>query len=156
MPKRSPFERYRKQQQAANYKYFALWLSKRHPCVCGHPQGFHRDTDEGKHTGRCEPADCSCAAFDEDVFAAAQIEAGVLPTTADAAAHDDSGGEVPLARAMRAEEDRREVSAEEAWDRALHVKRPNPIGKPRPDTLRDPAAMDALRELGGSPEDLSG
>ncbi|MCG5431797.1 hypothetical protein LV457_05760 [Mycobacterium sp. MYCO198283] len=60
-----------------------------------------------------------------------------------------------LARAMRAEE-QREVSADEAWDRALHAKRPNPIGKPRRETLDNPAAMDALRQLGGSPEDLTG
>lgn len=56
---------------------------------------------------------------------------------------------------MRAEE-QRDVSAEEAWDRAVHTDRPNLIGKPRRSTLDDPAAMDALRQLGGSPDDLTG
>lgn len=56
---------------------------------------------------------------------------------------------------MRTEEER-EVSAEEAWDRALHADRSHPTGKPGRSTLQNPAALDALRKLGGSPEDLTG
>lgn len=46
---------------------------------------------------------------------------------------------------MRAEEER-DVDADEVWDRALHAKRPNPIGRPRPDKRHDPAALAATRQ----------
>lgn len=153
--KRSPWASYHKKQQAANSKYLDIWYSQRHPCVCGHPQGFHRDTDEGENTGKCEPADCDCTAFDEDLFAAAQIAAGVLPTTTTDATEPDHGEDDPLTRAMR-DQEQREVSAEEAWNWAVQADRPRPTGKPRPGTLDDPAAIDALRQLGGSPDDLTG
>jgi hypothetical protein len=155
MPKHSPFERYRKRQNAANSKYLDIWRSQSHPCVCGHPQGFHWPDDEGECAGKCGDADCDCTAFDEDVFAAAQLAAGVLPATTAATASRNEAGDDALARAMRAEEQRR-VDDDEVWHRAVHAKRPNPIGKPRRDTLDNPVAMDALRELGGSPEDLTG
>lgn len=118
-------------------------------------QGFHWNTDEGENTGECADAECPCEAFDEDTFAAAQLAAGVLPTTTAKAAERDDGDDDALMRAMR-DEQQREVSAEEAWERAVQAKRPNPIGKPRRETMDDPAALDALRELGGDPDDLTG
>jgi hypothetical protein len=110
-------------------------MSAKHICLCTHVQGFHWDDGVGK----CADAECSCEAFDEDVFTSA-----LPPPTANAAKHDVGGD--ALARAMRLEEER-EVSDDEAWDRGLHADRPRPTGKPRPSTLR---------ELGGSPEDLTG
>ncbi|MEO3757310.1 hypothetical protein ABGB19_03335 [Mycobacterium sp. B14F4] len=155
MPKRSPWERYHKQQRAIDAKVFHIVLSSNHPCRCGHVQGFHWSTDDGENLGKCADAECPCEAFDEDTFTAAQLAAGVLPTTTAAAAEQDDGKDDALRRAMRAEE-QREVSAEEAWDRAMHTDRPRTTGKPRRSTLDDPAAMDALRQLGGSPDDLAG
>jgi hypothetical protein len=145
MAKRSPFEQYRKRQQAANSKYLDIWVSQSHPCVCGHPQGFHWPDDEGECLGKCGDYDCDCTAFAEDAFAAAQLAAGVLPvTTARTDSHTEAGDDDALARAMRAKE-QREVDDEEVWDRAVHAKRPNPIGKPQPDMLDNPAVLDALR-----------
>ena len=67
MPKRSPLESYRKRQQAANSKYLDIWLSKSHPCVCGHVQGFHWPDDVGECVGKCGDADCGCTAFDHGI-----------------------------------------------------------------------------------------
>jgi len=153
MPKRSPWERHHKRERAANAKILDIMLSTKHMCLCGHPQGFHWANDDGENVGECAPADCACKAFDEDVLAEARLRAKLA--TGGTAKRNEAGYDDALARAMRAQEDR-EVSAEEAWDRALHAKRPNPTGKPRTDMLHNPAAMDALRELGGSPEDLTG
>lgn len=127
-------------------------LSTKHMCLCDHPQGFHWDTDDGENIGRCVDADYQCEAFDEDVLYEARLRAEL--TQARIAKPDDAGDDA-LARVMRIEEER-DIEADEVWDRALHLKRPNTIGRPRPDTLRDPAAMDALCQLGGSPEDLTG
>jgi len=121
-------------------------------CLCGHPQGFHWANEDGESVGECAPSDCACEAFDEDVLAEARRCAELARG---GTARSDEADDDALARAMRAEEGR-EVSAEEAWDRVLHARRPNRAGKARTDVLRDPAAMDALRELGGSPEDLTG
>ena len=115
-------------------------------CLCTHVQGFH--WDDG--VGRCGVADCACTAFDEDVFASVQPPA----TAGGPVGHDEGGGDA-LARAMRTEM-QREVSDDEVWERALHADRPRPIGKPRPSTKENPAVLDALRELGGSAEDLTG
>jgi hypothetical protein len=150
---RSPWERHYKRERAANAKIFDIMLSAKHMCLCGHPQGFHWANEDGECVGECVPADCACIAFDEDVLAGARLRAGLAwggEANRDEASDDDA-----LARGMRAEE-QRDVSAEETWDRALHAGRPRPSGKPRPSTLQNPAALDALRELGGSPEDLSG
>lgn len=156
MPKRSPWARYPKRQRQIDSKVFDIVLSASHPCTCGHVQGFHWNTDDGENLGKCADAECLCEAFDEDTFAAAQLAAGVLPTaTSAAAAEQDDGEDDALRRAMCGEE-QREVSAEEAWDRVVHADRPRPTGKPRRSTLDDPAAMDALRQLGGSPDDLTG
>lgn len=145
---RSPWEREHKRQRAANAKMLDIWMSAKHICLCGHVQGFHWDDGVGK----CVDAECSCEAFDEDVLAAAQLAAGQLPG---GTAERDGTGDDALARAMRADE-QREVSDGDAWDRALHSDRPRPIGRPAPSTSQNPAALDALRELGGSPEDLTG
>lgn len=153
MPKRSPWERYHQQQRAADAKILDIMLSTKHICLCGHPQGFHWADDSGENVGECAPADCACKAFDEDVLVEARLRAELA--TSGAAKRDEADADDALARAMHAEE-QREISAEEAWDRALHADRPRPTGKPRPSTLQNPAAMNALRELGGSPEDLTG
>ena len=153
MPKHSPWESYHKQQGAINAKIFDLWRSAAHMCRCSHAQGFHWDTDEGKNVGKCVDADCPCEAFDEDVLYHARLRAELAAGVN--AKRDDAGDDDALARAMRTEE-QREVSAEEAWDRALHADRPWPTGKPPPSTKQNPAVLDALRELGGSPEDLTG
>lgn len=155
MPKRSPWERHHKREGAANAKMFQIWLSANHPCHCGHPQGFHRDTGDGKNIGRCEPADCNCTAFEENVLAGAQLGVGVLPTTGGAAGRKEAADNDALTRAMRAEE-QRDVSADEVWDWALHADRSRPNGKPRRSTKPDEAVLDALRALGGNPEDLTG
>jgi len=55
-----------------------------------------------------------------------------------------------LTRAMRAEM-QRDVTDDETWERALRADRPRPTGKPRPSSKQNPAVLDALRELGGSP-----
>ena len=125
-----------------------IWMSAKHICLCTHVQGFHWDNGVGK----CVDADCRCEAFDEDVLAAAQLAAGQLPG---ATAERDEGCDDALARAMRAEE-QREVGDDEAWDRALHADRPRPTGTARPSTKQNPAVLDALRELGGSRDDLTG
>jgi len=52
---------------------------------------------------------------------------------------------------MRAEM-QRDVTDDETWERALRADRPRPTGKPRPSSKQNPAVLDALRELGGSPE----
>lgn len=153
MPKRSPWERYHQQRRAADAKILDIMLSTKHMCLCGHPQGFHWADDSGENVGECAPADCACKAFDEDVLAEARLHAELA--TGGAAKPDEAGADDALARAMRAKE-QREISAEEAWDRALHADRLRPTGEPRPSTLQNPAALDALRELGGSPEDLTG
>ena len=155
MPKRSPWASYHKRQRQIDSKVFDIVLSASHPCTCSHVQGFHWNTDDGENLGNCADAECPCEAFDEDTFAAAQLAAGVLPTTAAAAVEQDDGEDDALRRAMRAEEQRK-VSADEAWDRALHADRPRPTGKPRRSMLDDPEAVDALRQLGGNPEDLTG
>lgn len=154
MAKRSPWASYHKRQRQIDSKVFDIVLSASHPCVCGHVQGFHWDTDEGRHLGKCVDAECPCEEFDEDTFAAAQLAAGVLPTTTAAPVEDDDGDDA-LRRAMRAEE-QREVSAEEAWDRALYAERPRPTGARPRSAKPDPAMLDALRELNGDPEDLTG
>ena len=153
MPKRSPWERHHKRERAANAKILDIMLSTKHMCLCGHPQGFHWANNDGENIGECAPADCSCKAFDEDVLAEARLRAELAK--GGTAKRNEAGDDDALARAMRAEEDCA-VSAEEAWDRALHAKRPNPAGKPRTDMLHNSAAMDALRELGGHPDDLTG
>jgi hypothetical protein len=153
MPKRSPYESYHKRQRQISVKVFDLMQSTAHMCLCTHVQGFHWNTDDGKNLGKCADADCPCEAFDEDVLYHARLRAELAAGTN--ARRDAAGDDDALGRAMRAQEER-EVSAEETWDHALHAKRPNPIGKPPPDMLHNSAAMDALRELGGSPEDLSG
>lgn len=158
MSRRNPFGNYHKRQQAADSTYLDIWLSTHHPCACGHPQGFHWNTDQGENLGKCVDAECGCTEFDEDTFAAAQLAAGIVPAAAaeqDEAAHDDG-----LARAMR-EHEQREIAAdqtwEQTWDHVVHTSRPNPIaGKPRRETLDNPDAMEALRHLGGSPDDLTG
>ncbi|MDP7735131.1 hypothetical protein [Mycobacterium paragordonae] len=150
--KRSPFESYHKRQRQINAKVFDLIQSTAHMCLCDHPQGFHWTTDDGENVGKCVDADCPCEAFDEDVLYEARLHAELAQGRS---AKPDNAGDDAVARAMRAEEER-DVDADEVWDWALHAKRPNPIGRPRPDTLRDPAAIDALRQLGGSPEDLTG
>lgn len=152
MSRRSPWAHHYEQERAANARVLDIALSASHPCGCGHVQGFHYDTDDGKSLGKCVDADCPCTEFDEDIFLAAQLEAGLLPTTT-VAAEKDSAEDDPLVRAMQAEE-QREVDAEEAWDWAVYADRPRPTGAPRPSTRRDPAALDALRDLGGNPEDL--
>lgn len=53
-------------------------------------------------------------------------------------------------------EEQRDVSDDETWDRAPHADRPRPTGKACPSTLQNEVALDALRQLGGSPEDLTG
>lgn len=153
MPKRSPWERYHRQQRAADAKILDIMLSTKHMCLCGHPQGFHWADDSGENVGECAPSDCACMEFDEDVLAEARTRAELA--TGSAAERDEADPDDALARAMRAEE-QREVSYEEAWDRALHADRPRPTGRPRRSTLQSQAALDALRELGGTPEDLTG
>ena len=37
MPKRSPWERHHKREQAANAKILDIMLSTKHMCLCGHP-----------------------------------------------------------------------------------------------------------------------
>ncbi|PJE01900.1 hypothetical protein [Mycobacterium sp.] len=152
MAKRSPYEGYYKRQRQIDSKVFDIMLSNKRMCLCDHPQGLHWDTDDGENVGKCVDADCECEAFDEDVLYEALLRAEL---TQGRSAKPDDAGDDALARVMRAEEER-DVDADEVWDRALHAKRPNPIGRPRPDTRYDPAAMDALRQLGGSPEDLTG
>lgn len=56
---------------------------------------------------------------------------------------------------MRAEM-QRDVTDDETWERALRADHPRPTGKPRPSSKQNPAVLDALRELGGSPGDLTG
>jgi hypothetical protein len=154
--KRSPWQRHHERERAADAKMLGIILSMKHMCLCGHPSGFHWANEDGKPVGECAPADCDCKAFDEDVLAEARRQAEMrMPAAAVRVEADEDEEDDALLRAMRTHENR-EVSSDEAWDRALHAKRPNPIGKPRPDVLRDPAAMEALRELGGSPEDLTG
>jgi hypothetical protein len=148
MPKRSPWESYHKRQREIDRKVFDLIQSTKHMCLCSHAQGFHWDTDDGKNVGECADADCPCKAFDEDVLFEARLRAELA--AGGTAMCDEAGDDDPLARAVRAEEER-EVSAEEAWDRALHADRPRPTGKPPPSMLQNPAALDALRELGGGP-----
>jgi len=152
MAKRSPYEGYYKRQRQIDSKVFDIMLSTKHMCLCDHPQGFHWDTGDGENVGNCVDADCPCEAFEEDVLYEARRRAEL---TQSRSAKPDDAGDDALARVMRAEEER-DVDADEVWDRALHAKRPNPIGRPRPDTRHNPAAMDALRQLGGSPEDLTG
>jgi hypothetical protein len=153
MPKRSPWERYYNRQREINRKVYDLMRSSKHTCMCGHAQGFHWNTDVGENLGKCVDADCPCEAFDEDVLYHARLNARLARGRN--VEHDDTSDDDALSRAMRADEDR-EVDAEEAWDRALHADRPRPTGKPRPSTLDSPAALDALRELGGDPNDLTG
>jgi hypothetical protein len=153
MPRRSPWESHYKRERAANRKIFDIMRSTKHMCLCGHPQGFHWANDDGENVGECAPADCACKAFDEDVLAEARLRAELA--AGGAAKRDDAGDDDALARAMRAEE-QHEVTDDEAWDRALHADRPRPTGKPRPSTKQNPTVLDALRELGGSPEDLPG
>jgi hypothetical protein len=136
MPKRSPWESYHKRQREIDRKVFDLIQSTKHMCLCSHAQGFHWDTDDGKNVGECADADCPCKAFDEDVLFEARLRAELAAGST--AKRDEAGGDDPLARAMRAEEDR-EVSAEEPWDRALHADRharPASPGPPRCRTLR--------------------
>lgn len=156
MPKRSPWERHYKREREINRKVLDLMLSASHPCLCGHVQGFHWANDNGENVGKCADAECGCTAFDEDLLAAGQLAAGVLPTTTrPTAEQDDDGGDDALARAMRAEQERR-IDDGEVWDRVLHADRPRPNGKPRRTTKQDPVMLDALRELGGAPDDLTG
>jgi hypothetical protein len=154
MPKRSPWESYHKRQRAINAKVFDLMQSTAHMCLCSHAQGFHWDTDEGKNVGKCADADCPCEAFDEDVLYHARLRAELA--AGGTAKRDDAGDDDDaLAGAMRAE-DQREVTDDEAWDWALHADRPRPTGTPRPSAKQNPAVLDALREIGGHPDDLTG
>jgi hypothetical protein len=146
---RNRWERERKREAAANAKILDIYMSAKHICQCTHVQGFHWDAG----VGRCGVADCACTAFDEDVFAKVQPPAAQIPATGGAG--HDADGEDALARAMRAEM-QHEVTDDETWERALHADRPRPTDKPRPSTKQNPAVLDALRELGGSPEDLTG
>jgi hypothetical protein len=143
---RSRWERERQREARANARMLDIWMSAKHVCLCTHVQGFH--WDDG--VGRCGDADCACTAFDEDPFGSV-----LPPAKAGTPPGHDEGGEDALARAMRAE-GQREVSDDEAWDRALYADRPRPTGRPRPSTKQDPAVLDALRALGGNPEDLPG
>lgn len=148
MPKRSPFESYHKRQREINSKVYDIVLSANHTCLCGHVQGFHWNTDDGENLGKCVDADCPCEAFDEDVLYEARLRAELAGTSA---RREGPGDDDALTRAMRAEE-QRDVSTDEAWDRAIHADRPRPNGSPRRSTKRDDAAMrKALRELGGEP-----
>src|SRR5437588_1577791 len=122
MPRRSPWESYHRRQREIDRKVFDLMQSSKHMCVCSHARGFHWDTNEGKNVGKCVDADCPCEAFDEDVLYHARLRADLAAGTS---AKRKEAGDDALARAMRAEE-QREVSAEEAWDRALHADRPRP------------------------------
>jgi hypothetical protein len=153
MPKRSPWASYHKRQREIDRKVFDLVQSTAHMCLCSHAQGFHWDTDEGKNVGKCVDANCPCEAFDEDILYHARLRAELAAGTR--SKRNEANGDDPLARAMRVEDDR-EVSADEAWDRALHADRPRPTGTPRPSTIRDPAVLVALHELGGDPNDIAG
>lgn len=152
MPKRSPYESYHKRQRAINAKVFDLMQSTAHMCLCTHALGFHWNTDEGANVGKCVDADCPCEAFEEDVLFHARLRAELA--TGSTAKRDEADDDA-LARAMRAE-DQREVTDDETWDRALHADRPRPTGTPRPTTKQNSGVLDALRELGGSPDDLTG
>jgi hypothetical protein len=144
---RSRWERERKRERAANAKMLDIYMSAKQMCLCTHVQGFH--WDDG--VGRCGVADCECTAFDEDVVASL-----LPPAAGGVAAGHNAGGEDALARAMRAEM-QREVSDDEAWDNALHADRRCPTGKTgRRSAKQDPAMLDALRAVGGNPEDLAG
>jgi hypothetical protein len=89
-------------------------LSSAHTCLCGHVQGFHWDTDEGDNLGKCVDAECPCEAFDEDVLYGARLRAETA--AGGTLERNEAGDDDALARAMRAEEENRDVSAEETWD----------------------------------------
>jgi hypothetical protein len=136
----------RELEAARNAKMLELHLSEveGRVCLCEHPQAFHWDNDQGDCVGHCGVADCDCNAYDENVFA------GIEPRhkKQSAPADDDI-----LARAMRAEE-QRASSDEVNWDWALRAaEKPRPTTK-RLSARRDRATLDALRALGGDPEDL--
>lgn len=152
MPKRSPWESYHRRQQQIDRKVFDLMQSTAHMCLCGHAQGFHWDTDDGDNVGRCVDADCLCGTFDEDVLFHARLRAEL---SQGGTAKRSEPGDDALARAMRDEEGR-DVSDDETWDRVLHADRSRPTGKPRSSALQSPAILRALREIGGSPDDLTG
>lgn len=155
MGKRSPYESYHRRQRQIDSAVLKIMLSA--ICLCEHPQGFHHNTDDGANLGKCVDADCPCEAFDEDVLYEARLRAELAQGTS--AKRDEAADDDALARAMR-EHERREIAAdrtwEQSWDHALEARRPNHTGKPRRETLDDPAAMEALRQIGGNPEDLTG
>jgi hypothetical protein len=140
----------RELEAARNAKMLELHLSEVEGrlCLCEHPQAFHWKNDQGECLGNCGVADCDCAAYDENVFA------GIKPRHKKQSAPDD---EDALARAMRAEE-LGAPSDEVDWEWALRAaEKPRPISgqtRRRLSPRRDRAVFDALRALGGDPEDL--
>jgi hypothetical protein len=137
----------RELEAARNAKILELHLSEVEGriCLCEHPQAFHWDNDKGDCLGRCGVAGCDCAAYDENVFA------GIEPRHKKQSAPDDDDA---LARAMRAEE-QRASSDEGDWKWAVRAtEKPRKERQRRRPPKRDRATLDALRALGGDPEDL--
>lgn len=143
----------RKEQQlreleaARNAKILELHLSEveGRVCLCEHPQAFHWKNPQGECLGNCGVLDCGCNAYDENVFAAIELrhKKQTAPTDEDA-----------LARAMRAEE-LSAPSGEGDWDWAVRAtEKPRKKRQRRLSPRRDRATLDALRALGGDPEDL--
>jgi hypothetical protein len=137
----------RELEAARNAKILELYLSEGEGrvCLCEHPQAFHWDNDQGDCLGNCGVADCDCAAYDENVFA------GIKPHPNKQSAPDDGD---TLARAMRAEE-QRASSDERDWEWAVRAaEKPRKQRQRRLPPKRDRTTLDALRALGGDPEDL--
>jgi hypothetical protein len=119
-------------------------------CVCGHSPAFHWNYQPGREDslGRCADADCGCKAYDENVFAGMEAR----DTRQKQRAEDDKDG---LARAVRQAENA--PSDAESWEQAVaDAEKPTRVGKRRGQPPKhDPGMLDALRALGGNPEDLS-
>jgi hypothetical protein len=134
----------RELEATQNAKIFELYHAEAEGrrCLCGHSPAFHWDHGQG----RCVDADCGCDAYDENV------SAGIDTRDKKQRAADDEDG---LARAMR--QTQSADIAGQSWEQAvLDAKNPRRIRKRHSQSPKtDQDVLDALRALGGDPDDLS-
>jgi hypothetical protein len=143
----------RKLEMAQNAKILDLYHAEAEGryCLCGHSPAFHWNYHLGQDyrlLGRCGDASCGCEAYDENVFAGLETRDKKRRQRAE----DDEDG---LARAARQTESA--ASEAESWEQAVTAAdKPRRMRKRRRQSAeKDPAVLDALRALGGEPEDLS-
>jgi hypothetical protein len=121
-------------------------------CVCQHPHAFHCDGPAGQHLGGCPVAECDCEAFIEDVFTGIQPRETARATTG---VTDQDAWE----QAVRSETARANHGDGDAWERAVTCtgtsQSSHKQSQSRRSPNRDQAVLDAVRELGGDPNDPS-